>query len=205
MSASRFLATYLAVFLAELPDKTMVATLILTATHRRPLAVWAGAAGAFTVHTTLAVTIGGLLSRLPDRPVAAAVALLFATGAVVLWRQRDEPVELDEAPGAGPASEPDSGARPRRSPFPTAAGSAFAVLLVAEIGDLTQLTMASMATGGALIAVALGGLLALWTVSAMAATAGAALLRVVPVRAVRTAAAAVFAVLAVVSVTRALG
>ena len=33
------------VFVAELPDKTMLATIVLSARFRRPLAVWIGAAG----------------------------------------------------------------------------------------------------------------------------------------------------------------
>src|SRR5512138_1536746 len=85
----RFFATFLVVFLAELPDKTMVATLVLTTTYRRAFWVWLGAASAFLVHVTVAVLAGDLLSRLPDRPVKLVVAVIFAIGAVVLWRQRD--------------------------------------------------------------------------------------------------------------------
>ena len=92
----RFVATFVAVFLAELPDKTMVATLVLTTTYRRAFWVWLGAAAAFLVHVTVAVIAGDLLARLPDRPVKAVVAVLFAVGAIVLWRQRGEPVDPDQ-------------------------------------------------------------------------------------------------------------
>jgi putative Ca2+/H+ antiporter (TMEM165/GDT1 family) len=54
----------------ELPDKTFVATLVL-ATRYRPLLVWIGVGLAFTVQTAVAVTAGGLLTRLPHRPVVA--------------------------------------------------------------------------------------------------------------------------------------
>ena len=47
------------IFLGELPDKTMFASLLM-ATHGRPRQVWLGAAGAFAVHVVLAVTIVGI-------------------------------------------------------------------------------------------------------------------------------------------------
>ena len=40
---------FVVVFPAELPDKTMVATLVLTTRYRRPLAVWCGAVSAFAI------------------------------------------------------------------------------------------------------------------------------------------------------------
>jgi Ca2+/H+ antiporter, TMEM165/GDT1 family len=184
----RFLATFVAVFLAELPDKTMVATLILTTTYRRAFWVWLGAASAFLVHVVVAVLAGGLLARLPDRPVKLGVAILFAVGAVVLWRQRNDPV-----------GEEHLQLHAERSRW-RIAGVAFTTLLVAEIGDLTQLTIASLAAAsGQPIPVFFGGLLALWTVAGIAAVSGMALLARVPVRLVRTGASIVFALLAVVS------
>ena len=44
---SAFLTAFGAVFLAELPDKTMFASVVLTTRYKRPLAVWTGAAAAF--------------------------------------------------------------------------------------------------------------------------------------------------------------
>ena len=189
----RFIATFLAVFLAELPDKTMVATLVLTTTYRRAFWVWLGAAGAFLVHVTVAVLAGGLLARLPDRPVKLVVAVLFAVGAVVLWRQRDDEPDTE-----------DLHLHAERSPI-RIAGIAFMTLLVAEVGDLTQLTIASLAAStGQSVPVFLGGLLALWTVAALAAISGSALLARVPVRKVRTGASVVFALLSVVTLFEAL-
>jgi Ca2+/H+ antiporter, TMEM165/GDT1 family len=186
--AAGFAATFAAVFLAELPDKTMVATLVLTATYRRPLAVWLGVAGAFTVHAGLATLAGGLLSRLPRPVIASAAALLFAIGAIVLWRSRHEAPSLDES------------GEVERKPFRTVAGAAFATVIVAELGDLTQLTIAGMAARShTRVAVFLGGLLALWSVAALATTVGQTLLRRLPTKALHTGAAAVFALLAVAS------
>jgi len=188
----RFFATFAVVFLAELPDKTMVATLVLTTTYRRAFWVWLGAAAAFLVHVTIAVVAGDLLGRLPERPVKLAVATLFAVGAAVLWRQRGRGTE-----------EEDLHLHAERSPI-RIAGIAFTTLLVAEVGDLTQLTIASLAaSSGQPVPVFLGGLLALWSVAALAAIGGSALLKRVSVRKVRTAAAVVFALLAVVTLIEA--
>jgi Ca2+/H+ antiporter, TMEM165/GDT1 family len=183
-----FGATFAAVFLAELPDKTMVATLVLTATYRRPLAVWLGVAGAFTVHAGVATLAGGLLSRLPRPAIASAAAVLFAVGAVVLWRSRHEQPVLDETGAV------------ERKPFGNVAGAAFATVIVAELGDLTQLTIAGLsARSSERVAVFLGGLLALWSVAALATTVGQTLLRRLPTKALHTGAAAVFGLLAVAS------
>lgn len=184
-AAAAALTTFLAVFPAELPDKTMMATLVLTTRFRRPLAVWCGAAAAFTVHVVLAVAFGRLLSELPERPVDVAVAVLFAVGAVILWRSADEDPDED-----------DDGAAESRG-FGGIAARSFAVIVVAEMGDLTQLTTAGMAARtGEPVAVALGALVALWSVAAIGAASGEALLRWLPVRLVRRVAAGIFGLLA---------
>jgi hypothetical protein len=55
------------VFLAELPDKTALASLIRGSRYR-PVFVWAGVAAAFAVHTALAVTAGSLPRCSPAGP-----------------------------------------------------------------------------------------------------------------------------------------
>lgn len=79
------LTTFLLIVPVELPDKTFVATLVL-ATRYRPLPTWIGVGLAFAVQCLIAVTLGGLLTRLPHRPVTAAAGVLFLVGALVLWR-----------------------------------------------------------------------------------------------------------------------
>jgi Ca2+/H+ antiporter, TMEM165/GDT1 family len=192
MAWSAFFAAFVPVFLAELPDKTMVATLVLTGTHRRGVAVWLGVAGAFTVHTTVATLAGGLLGRLPQRWVAVAAAVLFGVGAFVLWRSR----------GSAAAAE-TVGETPRK-PFAKVAGIAFATVLVAELGDLTQLTIAGLAaTQPSPWMVFAGGLLALWSVAGLAVLVGQRLLTRLPIRPVQTVAAALFAGLSLWSLVRA--
>jgi putative Ca2+/H+ antiporter (TMEM165/GDT1 family) len=178
---------FVVVFPAELPDKTMVAMLVLTTHYRRPLAVWCGAVSAFAVHVTLAVLAGSLLARLPARVVDVVAGVLFAVGAIVLWREDDVPDENKLA-----VVESRSAVR-----VAAAAGS---VILVAEFGDLTQLATAGVAARtGDPLPVAVGAWLALATVAAIAVTAGRAVLAHLPIRVVRRVAAVVFALLALAS------
>jgi len=123
MNFAAALKAFAAVFPAELPDKTMIATVVLVTRYRRPLPVWAGAAAAFTLHVVVAVAAGGLLTLLPETAVKLATALLFATGAVILWRTassheseaESELIDVDadaEVPGdpAGQVSPPPDAA-----------------------------------------------------------------------------------------------
>ena len=99
MSAAGAVTAFVVVFPAELPDKTMVASLVLTTRYHRPLAVWVGVVAAFAVHVTLAVVAGSFISRLPSRLVDLAASVLFAVGAVLMWRaegdEEDERAEED--------------------------------------------------------------------------------------------------------------
>ena len=180
------------VFLAELPDKTMVATLVLSARFP-PGWVWLGVAGAFTVQCLVAVAAGGLLSLAPKRPVAAAAAVLFAVGAgvLLLGRADDHAGEPTVAAAAAPSA--------RR-----VVATSFAVLFVSEWGDLSQLTTAGFAARtGQPVSVFVGALLALCAVAGLAAVSGRALLRVVPVRMVRRLAGCALVVLAVAAAVEA--
>jgi putative Ca2+/H+ antiporter (TMEM165/GDT1 family) len=187
-------SAFAAVFPAELPDKTMVATIVLVTRYRRPVAVWLGAAAAFAAHVVIAVAAGGLLSLLPDTVVTISTAALFSAGAVVLWRsarRHDAEVDLDAAITGN-----------RVATFGAAALGSFGVVILAEWGDLTQLATASIAAStGEPVAVAVGALLALWTVAALAVTAGRLLAGRLPIALLQRIAAAVFATLAAVTLT----
>lgn len=187
-----FAVAFGTVFLAELPDKTMVASLVLTTRFRRPLAVWCGVSGAFVMHVVLAVSVGSLLRSLPTTPVRLAVAALFLVGGVLMLRGDDD----DDAVG----EEGTDG----RAPFAKVALTAASVVGLAEFGDLTQLATAGIATQySAPIAVALGAWCALAAVAALAVTAGSWIVRRVPLRTVQRVAGVVFlgfGVAAVVSV-----
>jgi putative Ca2+/H+ antiporter (TMEM165/GDT1 family) len=93
-----------------------------------------------------------------------------------------------------------------RADFWTAAWRSFAVLFVAEFGDLTQLVTANLAARyHDPLAVGTGAVLGLWAVGGLAIVGGRQLLRVVPVRWITRTAAIVMAGLAVVSLIGALG
>jgi putative Ca2+/H+ antiporter (TMEM165/GDT1 family) len=173
------------VALAELPDKTMFASLIL-ASRGRPAAVWCGAAGAFALHVVIAVSVGqAVFALLPHRLVDVVVALAFAAGAVYAWRERGEDEEV--AATAGPPAGVVRTAT-------TAAG----VIFVAEWGDLTQILTANLAARyHDALSVGAGALLGLWLVAGVAVVSGSGLLRVLSARRLRSVTAVVLTVLAV--------
>lgn len=170
MSITAAVASYLAVLPAELPDKTIVACLIL-ASRYRPRFVFAGAAVAFVVQVVLAVAVGGVLSTLPHRWVYAATAAGFCAGAVLLWRHRNREPADEETSRDGAAAG-----------FWPVAATSFAVVFLAEFGDLTQLTIVGLAARfHDPLGVGTGAVLALWTAAALAVLVGWRLLTIVPV------------------------
>ena len=189
-----FAAAFGVVFLAELPDKSVFASVVLTLRDRRPFAVWTGAVSAFAVHVALAVTVGSFLRRLPDRPLEMGVGVLFLVGALLLWRNSDdEPGEVDDEVALPPV------------PFARVAVRAAVVLGIAEFGDLTQLLTVGLAgSTGDPVAVAGGAWLALATVTGLAVLAGRWLGRTLPMGVVRKVAAAVLAVFGVAAIAIAL-
>jgi putative Ca2+/H+ antiporter (TMEM165/GDT1 family) len=177
-------AVFPIIFIGELPDKTMFASLVL-ATRGRALSVWFGAAFAFLLHVVIAVTIGvGLFKLLPTRLVDAIVAVLFLVGAVSSWRMRD----TDESELV--AHEVASHRR--------VATTAFTVVFIAEWGDLTQVLTANLAARyHSPLSVALGSALALWSVAALAVLGGRGLMAHVNVTLVRRITAVVLVLLAI--------
>jgi putative Ca2+/H+ antiporter (TMEM165/GDT1 family) len=200
MDLGAALKAFAAVFPAELPDKTMIATVVLVARYRRPLLVWLGAAAAFTVHVVIAVAAGQLLSLLPDAVVSVATATLFFVGAVVLWResrQTDKPDDEDHQV----ADADDGDATAGRSDMSVVAAS-FGVIVLAEWGDLTQLATAGIAAStGSPVTVAIGALLALWSVAGIAAAAGRTIAARLPVHRLQRAAALIFGGLALLTLS----
>lgn len=262
------------IFLAELPDKTALASLVL-GTRYRPSYVFVGVAAAFATHVVLAIVAGSLLGLLPHRTVEVITAVLFAVGAVIMLRRRDDPapgdpeetgntgspespevpeqaatqhtanqdavtqdaanqrtVNQDAATEHAPAEHAASGdlasgdiatehggtaqisADPTQSPAPRTTAvpdtrqgfwrvvaTSFAVLFVAEFGDLTQVAIANLAARySEPVAVGTGAVVAMWAVGALAICGGRQLLRFVPFTWITRAGAAVMAALAALSV-----
>jgi putative Ca2+/H+ antiporter (TMEM165/GDT1 family) len=178
-------AVYPIIFLGELPDKTMFASLVMS-TRGRPLIVWLGAAVAFAVHVVIATTIGvALFHLLPPRALDALVAAMFLVGAALALREAVKARREDELVEREVASH-------RRI-----AVTAFLVIFIAEWGDLTQILTANLAAHyHDALAVGVGAVLALWTVAALAVAGGRSLLRVVNIATVRIVTAVVLTGLA---------
>lgn len=167
-------AVFPIIFVGELPDKTMFASLVM-ATRGRPLAVWLGAAGAFVVHVVIATTIGVALFHLvPHRVLDGIVALLFVAGAVLAIRQATK-VEQEEAIVQ---KEVTSGRR--------VVTTAFIVIFLAEWGDLTQILTANLAAHyHSPLSVGVGAVLAMWAVAGLAVIGGHSILRLVNIKTLR--------------------
>jgi Ca2+/H+ antiporter, TMEM165/GDT1 family len=195
--AATLLTAFATIFVAELPDKTMLATIVLSARFRRPFSVWTGAAAALTAQMVIATTAGRLLSLLPDRPVHFAVAALFAIGAFVLWRSRDEdPDDHDGIAGDLPDRDNPTARRVEQIPTRRIVATVFGIVFLAEWGDLTQLTTASLAAKGHAVSVFIGATAAMVSVAAIGVAAGRSLLRIIPASVLHRIAAVVFAGLA---------
>ncbi|WP_049572824.1 TMEM165/GDT1 family protein [Streptomyces sp. SBT349] len=159
------------IFLAELPDKTMFASLAM-GTRMRPLYVWFGTSTAFVVHVALAVGAGSLIGLLPDWSVRLVSALLFGFGAFLLLRGGD-----DDGEGAEGGTAVTG--------FLPVYTTAFTAVFISEWGDLTQITTANLAATNGALSTSVGAAAALMSVSALALLVGRFLARRVPLRTVR--------------------
>ncbi|MDT4911908.1 MAG: Ca2+/H+ antiporter, family [Pseudonocardiales bacterium] len=184
------------ILLVELPDKTLVASLVLS-TRYRPRPVLLGVALAFAVQCVIAGAAGGIITLLPRRAVEAVVALLFAIGAALLIKESleaDDDVELAEARES--------------APFLRIVATSFGVLFAAEWGDASQIATAGLVArhrGVAhAVATGLGAWLALVTVATIAVLAGRIVVRRVPLRLVHRVAGVLFAAFAVLAAVAAM-
>jgi putative Ca2+/H+ antiporter (TMEM165/GDT1 family) len=174
------LAVFPIVFLGELPDKTMFASLVLS-TRGKPFMVWLGAAAAFTVHVVIAVTIGvALFHLLPHRALEVTVAVIFFVGGLLALREARKARDEEELVEREVESH-------RRVVL-----TAFLVIFIAEWGDLTQILTANLAAHyHDPLSVGVGAVLALWAVAGLAVVAGQSVLRFVNVSTVRIVTAVV--------------
>jgi len=168
------LGVFAVIFLAELPDKTMIATLIM-GSRSRPLLVWIGVTAAFGVHAALAVVAGRLIALLPHTLVEAITALLFAGGAAYLLLVSEEEEVIE---GVEEVAEAPRGLKP--------IATAFVVIFIGEFGDLTQILTVNLAAKyHQPLAVFIGAFAALAAVGAIGAFGGRALSRFIPLGVIR--------------------
>jgi putative Ca2+/H+ antiporter (TMEM165/GDT1 family) len=184
--------TFGIIFVAELPDKTMIATIVLASRHR-PLPVFIGAATAMVVNSAVAVGAGRLIELLPHRAVETAVAALFAAGSLYLLLTREASVAKEGEVKAATVMTDRH-----------VALAALGVIIVAELGDLTQILTANLAAHyHQPWSVFLGAVLALVSVMAIGVIGGRALLRVLPLGVIRKIAGTLLAGFAVYSAVQA--
>ncbi|MFC8015646.1 TMEM165/GDT1 family protein [Streptomyces cinereoruber] len=175
------------IFLAELPDKTMFASLAM-GTRMRPLYVWIGTSTAFLAHVAIAVGAGSLLGLLPGWIVKLVSALLFGFGAFMLLRGGDDD------------GDDDTGGRTVTGFWPVFS-TAFTAVFISEWGDLTQITTANLAATNGTWSTAIGSFAALTSVSALALVAGRFIAKRVPLKTVQRIGGVCMAGLAIWSLT----
>jgi len=201
-TAALLVSVFGVIFVAELPDKTALATLVL-ATREKAWIVFTASATALALQSVIAVAAGGLLSALPPRPIAIATGAVFLVSACVMWWKKEEGGQaVPSAPLVTRSTLAPSGAR---SGDLRAFLRAFAIVFAAEWGDLTQIgTGALAARYGRPLVVLLGATLALWCVAGLAVFIGHRAQRAIHPGVVQRIAAVVFAVVGVVVVWGAL-
>ena len=185
--------TFAAIFVVELPDKTFIATLVLS-TRFRPLLVWIGVGLAFGVQTAIAVALGKAAAFLPTDVVRAAAMVMFLVGAVLLYR---EARGADEEESETEAEFAEKAAARGEVHGAKVVLTCFLVLFAAEWGDLSQLlTLSLVAKYDDPLSVFLGAWGALLAVSGLAVIVGRVLLSRVRLSVLHYAGATVCLVLA---------
>lgn len=155
-SLELFATVFGVIFVAELPDKTALAALVL-ATRHRASPVFLGAGAALTVQSIVAVAAGSLLAKLPSHYVRVGSGVLFLVCAIVmLLRKQEDTKEAKEAEG-----------------FWRTFASVFTVIFIAEWGDLTQIGTAALeAKYHHWLIIGAASVAALWCVAGIAVFAG---------------------------------
>ncbi len=181
-----FLSTFGLIFLAELPDKTAIATLIL-ATRNNPWAVFIGVALAFVVQNMVAVLFGSLFGLLPPHIIHIASGLLFLVFAVMMWtRHQEEKSETTK----------------KSLSFSRVIWTSFTVIFIAEWGDLTQLASATLVAKTHLaLTIFLASTAALWSTTAIAILIGHHAKKLIDPVLLQKIAAAAFALVGILLLT----
>jgi putative Ca2+/H+ antiporter (TMEM165/GDT1 family) len=150
------LATYGAVFAAEIVGDKLLYTTGVLATRYRTVPIMFGMAVAFMAKMGVAVLVGKAVSTLPPLLVAAITTVNFFAIAYALWRKPERKEERKEYPAA------------------RAVMVSFAAIFFSEWGDAGQITAATMAARfGAPLLVWIGAVGAMVTKGALAASIGA--------------------------------
>jgi putative Ca2+/H+ antiporter (TMEM165/GDT1 family) len=151
-----FLATYGAVFVAEIVGDKLLYTTGVLATRYRTAPILFGMAFAFMLKMGVAVAVGEAISKLPPWLVACVTAASFIGVAITVWR-KDERRAAQQQVSA-----------------PKAAMVSFAAIFFSEWGDVGQITAAAMSAKFHVpVVVWIGAVAAMVTKGALAASIGA--------------------------------
>ena len=188
MNLGVFASIFALMFVLELPDKTFIATIIMS-TRARPAMIVIGASIALTIQMALAVGAGSLLTLFPVHVKDLIVGLLFLGGSAYLLLV---PEEKEQREGERKAMAEKTGTRWKEI------STAFSVMFIGEFGDLTQIQAANFeAKLHQPLEIFVGSSLALIAVSTIGAYGGLALQRVVPLKRIRLVGGLIFAGLGV--------
>ena len=99
MDLTLLISTFLTVFLAELGDKTQLATVALSGTSDRPLAVFLGSASALVLASLLGAMAGGAVASVVPTELLQLIASVgfLIIGTRLLLQSREPDLESGEA------------------------------------------------------------------------------------------------------------
>lgn len=191
MTVGAFLGIIALMFVLELPDKTFVATVIMS-TRARPSMVVFGASMALTIQMGLAVGAGSLLTLFPVHWKDLIVGVLFLAGAAYLLFV---PESVEEEKGRREAALEKVATRWKE------VTTAFVVIFIGEFGDLTQIQAANFeAKLHQPLEVFLASTIALIAVTFLGAYSGRALQRLIPLQRIRLGGGLIFAALGLATI-----
>lgn len=173
LDISIILSSFIIIFLAEMPDKTMFSSIIM-GSKMTPRWVFFGAALAFLFQVIISVTVGGFVSRIPKEPLNIGVGIVFIIGALLIVRE----ILTNEAK--------DEEALAKKTAMQGGLRQfliAFSVIFIAEFGDLTQIAAADLAakTGNPL-SVGVGSFVGLICITALGVYFGSTILVKFPIK-----------------------
>ena len=99
MDLTLLISTFLTVFLAELGDKTQLATVALSGTSDRPIAVFLGSASALVLASLLGAMAGGSVATVVPTELLRLIASVgfLIIGTRLLLHSREPDLESGEA------------------------------------------------------------------------------------------------------------
>ena len=188
VTVESFTSAFVLVGLAELGDRTQIATFSLCAKYGRPFHIFGGAMLGFLLADGFAALVGKvLLDLFPAVYLTAASGFVFIAFGILDLRRKDEDEEE---------------AKSQAKPFL----ASFYVILISEMGDKTQLTTALLvAEFNSALGILLGVLAAMALLSALAIVIGARLRRILPMRTLKIVSGLIFIILGVVSLLQVMG